>query len=393
MYETPDVPESEPTDYYEEPDNECIERLHISTKDAHNKFRGKYLSGYVDFSDRISNRFRSGYSAEMYEYGVDGGDKETPIQKCRRLQIEMDELFQEINELNTGQAVSKEDKECYESISAVVGNAKKILNGLRLEKVIGAEATSVTGNAEMKRLLTQIEDFKKGGGNEPVAAARSASELAASKRIAELEHKLHEIEGIVGTEPDKLKRLSLALQSNNLLDAVQKISTTAALLQPGQLDLIENRLSTLATKMDTIKANPNSGTSDTSVDQKILELYEIARRTEAISPVLPNMLQRMQALENLHSYGLYSMSSRWERHMLLRRRFVHNNCSFFCLSLTATNFSKIIAELEATQQSLLTNIAGNRVLLQNVQEAFATNLESVKAEVSKLEGRVNKLPK
>lgn len=391
MYETPDVPESEPADYYEEPENECIERLHISTKDAHNKFRGKYLSGYVDFSDRISNRFRSGYSVEMYEYGVDGGDKEKPIQKCRRLQIEMDELFQEINELNTDQAVSKEDKQCYENISAVVGNAKKILNGLRLEKVIGAEATSATGNAEMKQLLTQIENFKKSGGNEPVAAARSTSELAASKRIAELEHKLHEIEGIVGTEPEKLKRLSLALQSNNLLDAVQKISTTAALLQPSQLDLIENRLSTLATKMDTIKANPNSGTSDTSVDQKILELYEIARRTEAISPILPNMLQRMQALENLHSYGLYSMSSRWMAYTALRRRLIISRFSGF--SLTATNFSKIIAELEATQQSLLTNIAGNRVLLQNVQEAFATNLESVKAEVSKLEGRVNKLPK
>lgn len=299
------MPESEPTDYFEEPENDCIERLHISTKDAHNKFKGKYLSGYVDFSDRISNRFRSGYSAEMYEYGVDGGEKETPIQKCRRLQIEMDELFQEINELNTDQAVSKEDKECYESISAVVGNAKKILNGLRLETVIGTEATSATGSAEMKRLLTQIDEFKKSGGNEPAIQARPASELAASKRIAELEHQLHEIEAIIGTEPEKLKRLSLALQSNNLLDAVQKISTTAALLQPSQLDLIENRLSTLAGKMDAIKANPNTGTNDSSVDQKILELYEIARRTEAISPILPNMLQRMQALENLHSYGMH----------------------------------------------------------------------------------------
>lgn len=59
----------------------------------------------------------------------------------------------------------------------------------------------------------------------------------------------------------------------------------------------------------------------------------------------------------------------------------------------ATNFSKIIAELETTQQSLLTSIAGNKVLLQNVQEAFATNLESVKTEVTKLETRFNAVAK
>lgn len=264
------------------------------------------MSGYVDFSDRISNRLRSGYKAEVYEYGVDGdGERETPIQKCRRLQIELDELFQEINDLNTDQAISKEDKECYESISAVVGNAKKILNGLRLEKVIGTEANSGSGEAEMKRLMAHIEEFKKSGGNELVSNIKPTSELAASKRIAELEHQLHEIEAIVGVEPEKLKRLSMALQSNNLLDAVQKISTTAALLQPSQLDVIESRLSTLTGKMDAVKASSNTGNGDVAVDQKILELYEIAKRTESISPILPNMLQRMQALENLHGYGMF----------------------------------------------------------------------------------------
>lgn len=65
----------------------------------------------------------------------------------------------------------------------------------------------------------------------------------------------------------------------------------------------------------------------------------------------------------------------------------------FFLFFTATNFSKIIAELEVTQHSLLTSIAGNKVLLQNVQEAFATNLDNVKIEASKLEARVNRLAK
>lgn len=306
MYETPDVPEEESSDFYEEAENECIERLHISTKDAYNRFKGKYLTGNVDFSDRISRRLRSGYDAVsgIYEYGIEDGEKETPIQKCRRLQLEMDELMQEISDLNTDKTISKQDKECYESISNVANNAKKVLSSLRLEKVIGAETTTGAADVEMKKLLTQIDEFKKTGSNVSIAGDKLISnDLTSSTRIAELEHRLHEIEAIVGAEPDKLKRLSYALQSNNLLDAVRKISTTAALLQPTQLDVIENRINNLAGKMDTIAAATNANNKDASVDQKTLELYEIAKRTEPISQLLPNMLQRMQALENLHNYG------------------------------------------------------------------------------------------
>ncbi|XP_055311658.1 dynactin subunit 2-like [Sitodiplosis mosellana] len=360
VYETPDVPEVESPDFYEEPETEHIERLHISPKDAYNKFKGKYLTGYVDFSDRISRRLRTGYDARsgIYEYGTDDEEKETPVQKCRRLQLEMDELMQELDGLNTDKTTSKEDKQCYEAIGNVVNNAKKVLTGLRLEQVLGSEATTATADAEMKKLLTQIDEYKKSSSSVQVPV-KSATELVASSRIAELENKLHGIESVIGAQPEKLTRLSLALHSNNLLDAVQKVSTIAALLQPTQLDVIETRIENLANKMDAIVATSNSISKDASVDQKTIELYEIAKRAEPIAQLLPNMLQRMQALENLHNY--------------------------------ATNFSKIIAELEAQQQTLLTSLAGNKKLLQNVQEAFAVNLENVKKEVAKLESRLNTL--
>lgn len=58
---------------------------------------------------------------------------------------------------------------------------------------------------------------------------------------------------------------------------------------------------------------------------------------------------------------------------------------------TATNFSKIIAELETTQQTLTLSIGNNKALLQGVQEAFAVNLENVNKEVTKLEERMKKV--
>lgn len=59
---------------------------------------------------------------------------------------------------------------------------------------------------------------------------------------------------------------------------------------------------------------------------------------------------------------------------------------------TATNFSKIIAELETTQGALLTNIGSNKTLLNGVQEAFVVNFESFNKEVKKLENRLNAIP-
>lgn len=252
---------------------------------------------------------RSGYDARsgIYESGTDEDEKENCIQKCRRLQLEMDELLNEVNDLNADSAVSKEKRESYEAIGSVVNNAKKVLGSLQLEKVFGAETTKATADTEMKKLLSQIDEYKKSGVTVPITNA--SSELVATTRIAELENKLHNIETVIGAQPEKMNRLSLALHSNNLLDAVQKISATAALLQPTHLDVIETRIGNLASKMDAIAVSSKNAASDGNVDQRIIELYELAKRTEPVAQLLPSMLQRMQALENLHNYGKCSNQS------------------------------------------------------------------------------------
>jgi dynactin 2 len=57
----------------------------------------------------------------------------------------------------------------------------------------------------------------------------------------------------------------------------------------------------------------------------------------------------------------------------------------------AANFSKLFAELEATQLSIVTGIGNNKTLLQGVQEAFAVNMENTNKEVVKLEERMKTL--
>lgn len=307
------------------------------------------------------------------------GEKETPIQKCRRLQCEMDELMQDIVALQTDKAISKEEKESYEAVGTVVTSAKRVLDSLRLEQVLGKEAVASAADSEIKKLVNQVEEFKKSGGMAAVQLPVQSSELSQSTRIAQLEHSLHQLESAVGAKPEKLSRLASSLGTNTLLDAVQQLSTKAALLQPTQLDLIEARLINLASKMDSIAEKSTATNQDSTRDQKTMELYEIAKRTEPITQILPDMLNRMKALESLHNYGeIYG--------------FICLGIEFkFCFMFSATNFSKIIAELETTQQTLTLNIGNNKALLQGVQEAFAVNLENVNKEVTKLEERMKKV--
>ena len=234
------------------------------------------------------------------------GEKENPIQKCQRLQCEMSELMDEITDFQNDSSVSKEDRESYDGVSKVVATAKKVLDSLRLEQVLGKEAVSSTSEKQVKNLISQVEEYKKGA---PATAAeliklQSRNELSYTTRIAELEHKLHQIEQVVGAKPDKISRLNSSMGTKNLLEAVQQLSTKSALLQPNQLDVIEQRLTILATKMDQFndKAIAGGG-SDPARDQKIVELYDLAKTTEPITKVLPDMLERMKTLEALHSYG------------------------------------------------------------------------------------------
>lgn len=58
------------------------------------------------------------------------------------------------------------------------------------------------------------------------------------------------------------------------------------------------------------------------------------------------------------------------------------------VSISANNFGKTIGELESTQSALFATLEGNKTLLQNVQEAFAVNLENVNQDVGKFENRL-----
>lgn len=301
MYETPDVPEEHAPDYYDDAESEYIERLHLSSDDSSNKFKGKYLTGNIDFSQHDVR----GCCWELAAHG----EKESPLEKYRRLKCEMDELLNEIVDLNVNATNSKRDKESYEAVSSAVNSAQKVLGNLKLENVLGTETVSSASDNEIKKLIAQVEGFKSGRSNGSQTIETSRNQLEHTKRIAELEARLNRIEKIVGTQQqDKLCRLSNAFDTNaTLLDSVQQISTKAALLQPAQLDQIEQRISVLTTKLNGISEKlPILNGKNETCDDKINDLYDIAKKIEPVAKLLPNMLHRMQTLKQLHNHGEFN---------------------------------------------------------------------------------------
>lgn len=381
VYETTDLPEADQKSDFFEDEKDPVERLHISATEAFNKFKGKSLdSNLVDFSDRISKRTRTGYDARTGDWElVAEGQKETPLQKYQRLQCEMKELLEEVSELKQGEEIG-EQQSCLVTNNQV-DQALKQLYDLRLEDSLGTEIvghlTDPQGN-QINKLLAQLEHFKQSSaGDKSVDATANAvpsdsivyqlhyrpehTRLEQTTRLSELEHRLHRLENVLGGTSDKLARLATATQQHTLYDAAQQLSAKASLLDSAQLDHIEGRLTALQQKMNTVATQNAATAEDGERDQMIIELYDLVKKSENLSQILPDTIERLIALESLHN--------------------------------RATEFSKSLAQLEALQSQITAGVQNNKALLQGVQESFAINLDNINKSIVSLDGRIKALKK
>lgn len=376
VYETSELPESEQAaDFYEE-ENDPIEKIHITSDDAFNKFKGKYVDGTkVDFSSKIEKRIRTGYTAGSGDWEVVGRGQETPIQKYNRLQCEMKELLEEISEIQKNK--SSEDLSCLVSTEKVEQSLKKLAD-LKLEQSLGEEVVKKLSDPQgiqIKKLISQIEEYKATIHEKPESQVDTDLEnivyqfaykpgqasLAQTSRIAELETRLNRLENVLGASNDKLTRLTVANSKGNLLETAEHLSATASLLDSAQLDHIEGRLGALAQKLEGIAEKKKQMQQDEEKDKIILELFEMVKNTEHVSKLLPKTIARLKALEELHK--------------------------------KATDFTKTLAQIEAAQTEIIGNIDNNKTLLQGVQESFAMSLNEINSTVISLDSRIKALKK
>ncbi|CAH0715311.1 unnamed protein product, partial [Brenthis ino] len=347
VYETGDLPEADQQEQFEEEENESIEQLHLSVKDSFNKFKGKFLTGNVDFSDRLSRKSRIG--AGEWELAAQG-EPETSLERYNRLRCEFSELLEQVAVQEN--KASESEKEEHSKLAAQINTTKKLLEELKLE-----EGEHIDPKAEKLKEYLSGNGKKKHG--EIVTAhlkLKPEVNLAQTTRIAQLEHRLHKLEQAAGVRDEEaFRRLQTATGEVTLCGAAAALANQATLLRPADLAAAEARITSLLTNVEALKAAVKP--AEPEVEAKVKELHKLLIQIDGVSH--SEILERMEALEALHNQ--------------------------------ASNFGKSLTELETLQSTIAGGVQNNKELLQGVQEVFAHNIDSLQKEIKKLDERISKL--
>uniref|UniRef100_A0A672MIE2 Dynactin subunit 2 n=1 Tax=Sinocyclocheilus grahami TaxID=75366 RepID=A0A672MIE2_SINGR len=309
VYETSDLPEDDQAQFEsEELCSDSVERIVVNPNAAYDKFKDKHISAKgLDFSDRISKSRRVGYESGEYELLAEGcGEKETPQQKYQRLVNEIHELCQDVEHIQS----SSEER------------------------------------------LT------------PVALAQQAAQLKQQLVSAHLDSLLGPNAHINLTDPDGALPLSLSLSLSlslcSLMDTIELLQARVGALDAVTLDQVEARLQSVLGKMNEI-AKHKAAIEDAETQNKVSQLYDVVQKWDAMASCLPQLLQRLLAVRELHEQAM--------------------------------QFGQLLTHLDTTQQMINSSLKDNSCLLSQVQQTMKENLLAVEENFSTLDQRMKKLSK
>lgn len=374
VFETSDLTEADQHYFAHEETSDSIEPIHVSVSEAFGRFKGSCLDNKdVDFSDKIRNSRRKGYIVWKGQEGEK--EEESALKKYQRLNCEVRELLDEIS----GAQKSKDptiQTGTLETLSQQADILHKHLLELRLEDVLGKEVLdSMTDpqTAARERLMSQLSEVKslqsldasrdkantKGTGelNYSLMLKPDSAKLQASSRLARLSARIAGLEKVIGNNSEDLSILSMETGKKNITEAVSVLSGKTTILEPKNLDHIEGRLAVLQQKLgeEDVAAEPE----DTADLEKVRELTKVSNKAGVILAEVPDLIDRMEALNPLHTQ--------------------------------AGEVSESLVELEAVQKQLLVQLSNNSTLLREIQNKFKSNMVSIDNNFKNLHARIQVL--
>nr|XP_056714111.1 dynactin subunit 2 [Euleptes europaea] len=386
VYETSDLPEDDQAEFdAEELTSTSVEHIIVNPNAAYDKFKDKRVgTKELDFSDRIGKSKRTGYESGDYEILGEGlGVKETPQQKYQRLLHEVQELTTEVEKIkSTVKESTAEEKLTPVSLAKQVASLKQQLVSTHLEKLLGPDAAinlTDPDGALAKRLLIQLEAAKSAkaapAGGKSLAKAPAVTgntvtyelhsrpeqdKFSQAAKIAELEKRLAELEATIRCEQDPQNPLTVGLQGASLMETVEILQVKVSALDMASLDQVEARLQSVLGKVNEI-AKHKGAVEDADTQSKVHQLYEIVQRWSPLASSLPEVVQRMVTVRQLHEQAM--------------------------------QFGQLLTHLDTTQQMIANSLKDNVTLLTQVQKTMKENLAAVEDNFVSMDARVQKLAK
>lgn len=316
VYETFSLPEDDQQLDYAEEDNEDIDRIKVEPSEAYKRFKDEVVSAdNIDFSDKLSRSFKTGYQSKNEHWELAAlGENETPLQKYYRLKMETEKLIQDINSLQD--CKNDLDEQLCANIGSQVQDILLKLSTLNIEKSFEQQLGKL-GASEIDNLQKYVDTVnellkkKPESGDKPQSMKESSSQalnfqalirpnkaqLDNVSQISRLEERLRKLESTIGSGALTLKRLGIS-ENGGLIEAVHLLMGQLSVLSSSQLDAVDTRVSNLLPKLEQTSTKIDS--QDSEKNKKINELYEIILKAKQESHLLPDVLQRMVALESLH---------------------------------------------------------------------------------------------
>ncbi|XP_040839047.1 dynactin subunit 2 isoform X1 [Ochotona curzoniae] len=389
VYETSDLPEDDQAEFdafaqeLEELTSTSVEHIIVNPNAAYDKFKDKRVGTKgLDFSDRIGKTKRTGYESGEYEMLGEGlGVKETPQQKYQRLLHEVQELTAEVEKIKTTVKESAtEEKLTPVVLAKQLAALKQQLVASHLEKLLGPDAAinlTDPDGALAKRLLLQLEATKNSKGSSGSKGASSTStdsslvtyelhsrpeqdKFSQTAKVAELERRLTELEAAVRCDQDAQNPLSAGLQGACLMETVELLQAKVSALDLAVLDQVEARLQSVLGKVNEI-AKHKASVEDADTQSKVHQLYETIQRWSPIASTLPELVQRLVSIKQLHEQAM--------------------------------QFGQLLTHLDTTQQMIASSLKDNTTLLTQVQTTMRENLATVEGNFASIDERMKKLGK
>ncbi|KAI4586635.1 hypothetical protein MJG53_004422 [Ovis ammon polii x Ovis aries] len=372
VYETSDLPEDDQAEFdAEELTSTSVEHIIVNPNAAYDKFKDKRVGTKgLDFSDRIGKTKRTGYESGEYEMLGEGlGVKETPQQKYQRLLHEVQELTTEVEKIKTTVKESAtEEKLTPVVLAKQLATLKQQLVASHLEKLLGPDAAinlTDPDGALAKRLLLQLEATKNskgtGSGGKTTSGTPPDSSLVTyelhsrpeqdkfsqAAKVAELEKRLTELEATVRCDQDAQ-------------DTVELLQAKVGALDLAVLDQVEARLQSVLGKVNEI-AKHKASVEDADTQSKVHQLYETIQRWSPIATSLPELVQRLVTIKQLHEQAM--------------------------------QFGQLLTHLDTTQQMIACSLKDNATLLTQVQTTMRGNLSTIEGNFANIDERMKKLGK
>ncbi|THD20038.1 Dynactin subunit 2-B [Fasciola hepatica] len=395
VYEAGELPEVDQRQQMEDVENVMmpkeIETIKLSVGDAHKRFsKCKVDSSNVDFSDSIAGRGKIGYTIEADEYEVlppGAREHETLLSRLQRLQTEVNQLVSDSSDVSKQTKSTTEQNVNPSDLSRLAEVLRGQLQQLQLSEDFNVEPNlpDAQSQALYSKIIAQLDNFKPDKNEDRKVTDSSHlvyeiydrpdfSKKAEVERVAELDRRLQRLEALIGQpDPTKLSALTADTVQHSLLEAASRLSARSSLLQPSHLDMIETRLSSLQTKLQSI-TEKREAIADADTQNKariyvffmfliatkyiliVAELYELVKKWNDVADSLPMIVERLTELKDLHE--------------------------------EASDFSNMLNTVESEQKTMEENLNTYLKLLEEVRKSLDENMQTVKQNFESLNDRL-----